>query len=98
MHAVLDILNAAGADLAYDEVEIGEKTYLSGHTSGIPSNAWDTLQKNKIFLKAPITTLQGGGYKSLNVTIRKTLGLYSNVRPCKSYHPFVATKHPKWIW
>ena len=46
------------------------------------------------FLKAPISTPQGGGFKSLNVTIRKTLGLYANVRPCVAYHPFVATRHP----
>jgi isocitrate dehydrogenase len=48
-----------------------------------------------VFYKAPITTPQGGGYKSLNVTIRKTLGLYANVRPCVSYAPFVETHHPK---
>jgi isocitrate dehydrogenase len=46
-----------------------------------------------VFLKAPITTPQGGGFKSLNVTTRKTLGQYANVRPCVSYHPFVETKH-----
>jgi isocitrate dehydrogenase len=45
-------------------------------------------------LKSPITTPQGGGYKSLNVSTRKFLGLYANVRPCKSLHPFVTTKHP----
>ena len=50
---------------------------------------------DRVFLKAPITTPQGGGYKSLNVTIRKTLGLYANVRPCVSYHPFVQTRHPQ---
>lgn len=49
----------------------------------------------KAFLKAPITTPQGGGFKSLNVTIRTTLGLYANVRPCVSYFPFVDTKHPE---
>jgi isocitrate dehydrogenase len=48
-----------------------------------------------VFLKAPITTPQGGGFKSLNVTVRKTLGLYANIRPCVSYHPYVDTKHPK---
>ena len=48
----------------------------------------------KVFLKAPITTPQGGGFKSLNVTTRKTLGLYANIRPCVSYHPYVDTKHP----
>jgi isocitrate dehydrogenase len=47
-----------------------------------------------VFLKAPITTPQGGGFKSLNVTARKTLGLYANVRPCVSYHPFIDTLHP----
>ena len=47
-----------------------------------------------MFLKAPITTPQGGGFKSLNVTTRKTLGLYANIRPCVSYHPYVDTKHP----
>ncbi len=46
-----------------------------------------------MFLKAPITTPQGGGFKSLNVTVRKSLGLYANVRPCPSYAPFVRTKH-----
>jgi isocitrate dehydrogenase len=47
-----------------------------------------------VFLKAPITTPQDGGYKSLNVTTRKFLGLYSNARPCMSLHPFVNNKHP----
>ncbi len=47
-----------------------------------------------MFLKAPITTPQGGGFKSLNVTTRKKLGLYANVRPCVAYSPFVDTKHP----
>ena len=94
MDATLQILNAAGAQLKYEEIEVGEKVYLSGNTSGISDESWETIRRNKIFLKAPITTPQGGGYKSLNVTTRKFLGLFSNVRPCKSYHPFVATKHP----
>ena len=61
----------------------------------IAKGSWDIIRKNKVFLKAPITTPQGGGYKSLNVTTRKFLGLYSNVRPCMSLHPFVKTKHPE---
>jgi isocitrate dehydrogenase len=95
MDATLDIIKAAGANLEYDEIEVGEKVYLSGNTSGIANESWDIIRRNKIFLKAPITTPQGGGYKSLNVTTRKFLGLYSNVRPCMSLHPFVETKHPK---
>ncbi|MEL6483523.1 MAG: NADP-dependent isocitrate dehydrogenase [Bacteroidota bacterium] len=95
MDATLQILTAAGAQLEFDEIEVGENVYLSGNTSGISKEAWETIRKNKVFLKAPITTPQGGGYKSLNVTTRKSLGLYANVRPCKSIHPFVKTKHPK---
>src|SRR6476659_7843040 len=94
MKATLHILKEGGAKLAIEEIEIGEKVYLAGNTSGIDPSAWDSLRNTKVFLKAPITTPQGGGYKSLNVTVRKTLGLYANVRPCVSYHPFVETKHP----
>ncbi len=94
MDATLRIMEAAGAQLEYDEIEVGEKVYLAGNTSGISKESWDKIRTNKIFFKAPITTPQGGGYKSLNVSTRKFLGLYANVRPCKSYHPFVETKHP----
>ena len=94
MDATLAILNAANARIEWEEVQVGEQVYLSGNTSGISQEAWDTIRKNKIFLKAPITTPRGGGYKSLNVTLRKTLGLYANVRPCKSFSPYVKTKHP----
>ena len=87
MDATLRILQAAGARLNYEEIEIGEKQYLAGHTSGISPEDWKTLLKNPVFLKAPITTPLGGGYKSLNVTIRKSLRLFSNVRPCVAYSP-----------
>src|SRR5689334_15939588 len=95
MKATLHILKEGCAKLAIEEIEIREKVYLAGNTSGIDPSAWDSLRNTKVFLKAPITTPQGGGYKSLNVTVRKTLGLYANVRPCVAYHPFVETKHPK---
>jgi len=94
MNATLEIILAAGAKISIEEIEVGEKVYLAGNTSGISNESWETIRRNKIFLKAPITTPQGGGYKSLNVTTRKFLGLYSNVRPCMSLHPFVDTKHP----
>jgi len=94
MEAVLNILKAAKANIAFESIEIGEKVYLSGNTSGIAATAWDSLRRTRVFLKAPITTPQGGGYKSLNVTTRKTLGLFANVRPCVVYHPFVPTHYP----
>lgn len=94
MDATLRILDAAGAEIDVDVIEIGEACYAKGYSAGIAPESWDSLRRTKVFLKAPITTPQGGGVKSLNVTVRKTLGLYANVRPCVAYSPFVATKHP----
>jgi isocitrate dehydrogenase len=94
MQATLDIIQAAGALIKIEDITVGEKSYLNGCTSGISSEAWKTILKNRVFLKSPITTPQGSGYKSLNVTIRKALGLYANVRPCRAYSPFVKTSFP----
>jgi isocitrate dehydrogenase len=94
MDAAMKIITAAGARIDIETIEVGEKVYLAGNSAGIAPEAWDSLRRTKVFLKAPITTPQGGGYKSLNVTTRKKLGLYANVRPCVSYHPFVQVKHP----
>ena len=95
MKATIRVLEAAGAPLRYETVEVGEAVYKSGHTSGIAPESWDTIRAHKILLKAPITTPQGGGYKSLNVTLRKSLGMFANVRPVKSYAPYVDSPHPK---
>jgi isocitrate dehydrogenase len=94
MAATLQILDHAGAALDIEEIKVGESVYLSGVPSGIPEEAWASLRRTRVLLKGPITTPQGGGYKSLNVTMRKALGLYANVRPCVSYAPYVDTKHP----
>lgn len=94
MEATLRILGAAGAKIEPEVIEIGEKVYKSGSKAGIQPSDWESLRRNKVFLKAPITTPQGGGYKSLNVTARTTLGLFANVRPCMAYSPYVETKHP----
>lgn len=94
MGATLDILSAAGAPLEIHPVEIGEQVYLRGFPTGIEPSTWEQIRHSKAFLKAPITTPQGGGFKSLNVTIRTSLGLYANIRPCVSYFPFIETKHP----
>jgi isocitrate dehydrogenase len=95
MKATMSILEAAGAQIDPDVIEIGEQVYLKGISSGIEERAWDSLRESRVFLKSPITTPQGGGFKSLNVTTRKTLGLFANVRPCKAFSPFVKTHYPK---
>ena len=94
MGATLHIIQAAGARIEIEPIEVGEKVYLRGINAGIEPGAWESLRRTRVFLKAPITTPQGGGYKSLNVTTRTMFGLYANVRPCVSYYPFVDTKHP----
>ena len=94
MAQTLRVLEAAGAALAPEFIAVGEAVYRAGHSSGIGPEAWESLRRTRVLLKAPITTPLGGGYKSLNVTLRKTLGLYANVRPSRSLFPAVATRHP----
>ena len=92
--ATLRILAAADAPLDLEPVTIGLAAYEQGHPTGITPEAWETIRRNEVFLKGPITTPQGGGYRSLNVTIRTTLGLYANVRPTSAFAPFVHSMHP----
>ena len=94
MGVVIKLLEASGAPLEIHKVKIGEEVYLAGHKAGIEDSTWETIKNTKAFLKAPITTPQGGGFKSLNVTVRTTLGLYANIRPCVAYAPFIQTRHP----
>lgn len=94
MNASLKVLIAAGARLDIEPVELGERVYHAGHSAGITPDAWDSLRRTRLFYKAPITTPQGGGFKSLNVTVRKTLGLFANVRPCAALAPAIASRHP----
>lgn len=91
---VLHVLREAGCGLDFAMVEVGERTYLRGESAGIGRTAWESIAAHKVLLKGPITTPQGGGYKSVNVTLRKALSLYANVRPCVAYAPFVPTAHP----
>ncbi|MFS4467727.1 NADP-dependent isocitrate dehydrogenase [Maribacter sp. 2210JD10-5] len=95
MEATLKILNAAGARIEPEFIELGEQVYLSGNSAGISKESWEVINRNKIILKAPITTPQGKGYKSLNVTLRKSLGLFANVRPVSALYPHVETNFPQ---
>lgn len=95
MKATLRVLDAAGARIEPEFIELGEQAYLAGNSAGIAEKTWEIIKKNKVILKAPITTPQGKGYKSLNVTLRKSLGLFANVRPVSALDPFVTTGHPE---
>ncbi len=94
MASTLKILEQSGAQLEITEIEVGEKVYKKGIKAGIEPHSWDPILRDKLLLKAPITTPQGGGVKSLNVTMRKTLGLFANIRPCVAFDPYIETKHP----
>jgi len=94
MDAVLSLLRQAEARIEIHPIEVGRAVYEQGHSAGITPDAWATLRRTGVLLKAPITTPRGKGYKSLNVTIRKSLGLFANVRPCPTFHPFIHTTHP----
>jgi isocitrate dehydrogenase len=89
MESVLKILSHAKTGLEIETIEIGEKIYKKGFSSGISDDVWEVIKRNKVLLKAPITTPLGKGYKSLNVTFRRTLELFANIRPSLSYYPFV---------
>ncbi len=93
--AVIEILAAAKAPIAFSEVAMGLSEFNAELTSGIPDDSWSAIRATGVLLKGPMTTPQGGGMKSLNVTLRKSLGLYANVRPVKSYTPFVRSHYPK---
>jgi isocitrate dehydrogenase len=95
MDVTLKVLEAIKAPLKFEFIEVGEKVYLAGHSSGINPDSWNAILKNPVMLKGPITTPQGKGFKSINVTLRKSLGLYANVRPCVSLSPFIYTRHPQ---
>jgi isocitrate dehydrogenase len=95
MESAIQVLKESEASISFNIIEVGKRIYEKGFSSGLMPSAFEDLSSTKILLKAPITTPQGGGYKSLNVTLRKKLGLFANVRPVSSFHPFVATKHPE---
>lgn len=95
MDATLKILEAAGAQLDYEEIEVGQKVFERGVMNGIEDKSWESLHRTGVLLKGPIFTPSGGGYKSVNVTIRKGMGLYANVRPCQSFAPYIDGLHDK---
>lgn len=94
MEAVLFILKEADAGISVETAEIGSAQYRRDWPCGIAPSSWASIQRTKVLLKAPTMTPQGKGHKSLNVALRKRLGLYANIRPVVSYHPVVPSANP----
>lgn len=82
---VLEILEAAGAQLEYEIFRVGNQEYLDNGAL-IPDAAYASFERSKVLLKSPITTPIGTGFRSLNVTMREKYDLYANIRPAKSNH------------
>jgi isocitrate dehydrogenase len=93
--ATLKVLKAVRAPLSFQSVEMGLQSWHQGLSSGVSAESLDAVRNSGVLLKGPMTTPQGSGMKSLNVTLRKSLGLYANVRPVRAYVPFVASHHPQ---
>ncbi len=92
--ATLRILQAAKVPLQFNTIDMGLKVWEQGLSAGVTEASWQSIRDSGVLLKGPMTTPQGSGMKSLNVTLRKSLGLFANVRPVRSYTPYVASHHP----
>jgi isocitrate dehydrogenase (NAD+) len=81
--ATLRILAAAGADLAYEE-RLAGITALEQERDPMPKQTLDSIERNKVALKGPLSTPKGEGYRSVNVALRQHFDLYANVRPVRT--------------
>jgi len=84
--ATLRVLDAAGADIGWDEQTAGVAALESIGTP-LPDATVESIRKNRFALKGPLTTPVGTGFRSVNVALRREFGLFANVRPAKSYVP-----------
>ncbi|WPC42298.1 isocitrate/isopropylmalate dehydrogenase family protein [Clostridium sp. JS66] len=78
------IIDASGVEIEWDVVEAGAAV-IEEYGTPLPDYVLESIKKNKVALKGPVTTPVGKGFRSVNVTLRQNLNLYSNVRPIKSY-------------
>jgi isocitrate dehydrogenase (NAD+) len=84
MDAALHVLEALKPGLSYEEADAG-MVALEKHGELLPAATLESIARNKIALKSPLTTPVGGGFSSINVELRKRFDLYANVRPAKSF-------------
>lgn len=82
--AVMKIISAAGLEIDWD-IQTAGADVAEKEGTPLPQRVIDTIKKNKIALKAPVTTPIGKGFRSVNVQLRKSLDLYANLRPCKNF-------------
>jgi len=78
------VISATGASIEWEVIQAGEST-LASHGTPLPPHVLDSIRRNRVGLKAPVTTPVGKGYRSVNVALRQELGLFACLRPCKTY-------------
>ncbi len=83
-NAMVKVVEASGAKIEWEKAEAGE-ALIERYNTAIPDYVIDSIKRNKIAIKGPITTPIGKGFKSVNVTLRQSLDLYVNLRPIKSF-------------
>ncbi|WP_339021332.1 isocitrate dehydrogenase [Aeromonas salmonicida] len=84
IESAIQILTHAGCDFEYEYADAG-LVALEKHGELLPQATLDLIEKNKVSLKGPLTTPVGGGFTSINVSLRKKFNLYANVRPVISF-------------
>ncbi len=89
-NAVVDIIKASGLDIDWD-IQTAGADVIETEGTPLPQRVLDSIKRNKVALKAPVTTPIGKGFRSVNVQLRKDLDLYANLRPCKNL-PNVKTR------
>ena len=77
------VIDALGVDIEWDVMDAGEAA-IARTGQPLPPEVLESVRRNKIAIKGPITTPVGKGFRSVNVGLRKSLDLYANVRPCKT--------------
>ena len=82
--SMVRVVEATGVKINWERVEAGAAV-IDEYNTAIPDYVIDSIKKNKIAIKGPITTPIGKGFKSVNVTLRQKLDLYVNLRPVKSF-------------
>ena len=95
MEATLHVLDAMGLDLAYEDADAG-MVALDKHGELLPEATMESIRRNKVALKSPLTTPVGGGFSSINVELRKRFDLYANVRPARSF-PNTKSRFPSGV-
>ncbi len=81
--AVVEIIDKAGVNIDW-EIQTAGADVAETEGSPLPNRVIESIKKNKVALKAPVTTPIGKGFRSVNVALRKELDLYANIRPCKN--------------